>query len=100
MVSVKRWIFLLMCVCTVCAIAEPNPRMTEREVVAVGMRAIAAKFRWSVGKHYPYAAYYRSDGTWRVGVPHLDDPHLLGGGEPNAEVRDRDGKVLKVYLAR
>ena len=98
MLSVKRLIFLLMWASIVCTIAQPNPRMSERDVVAVGMRAIAAEFPWSVDKHYPYAAYYRSDRTWRVAVPYLDGPGL--GGEPNAEVRDRDGKVLKVYLAR
>jgi len=100
MVSVKRWIFLLVCAYSVCVLAGPNPRMAQREVIAVAMRAIVTKFPWSVDKHYPYDAYYRSDGVWLVSVPHLGQPDLYGGGEPNAQVRDRDGKVLKVTLAR
>jgi hypothetical protein len=100
MVSAKRWIFLLMCICTVCAIAGQNWRMTKGEVIAVAKRAIAAKFPWSVDKHYAYDAFHQSDGVWGVYVPHPGQPDLYGGGEPSAEVRDRDGKVLKVYLAR
>jgi hypothetical protein len=99
MVSVKRWFFLLVCLCAA-ALAEPNPRMAEREVIAVAMPAIAAKFPSSVARHYPYAAYFKSDGTWVVAVPHLDPYPGCSAGEPNAWVRDRDAKVLKVFLAR
>ena len=100
MVSTSRWIFLVVCVFSVTAVAAPQPRMSKREVLAVAKRAIAAKFQWSVAKHYKYDAFYQSDGTWAVYVPHPDKPDMFGGGEPNAEVRDRDAKVLKVYLAK
>src|SRR5262245_404536 len=100
MVSAARWISLLMLVSCVIAIAGSQPRMSKREVLAIAERAIAVKFPWSVAKHYKYDAFYLSDGTWGVYVPHPGQPDLFGGGEPNAEIRDRDGKVLKAYLAR
>jgi hypothetical protein len=74
--------------------------MSKSQVIFVAKREIAARFPWSVAKHYSYDAFLQSDGIWGVYVPHPDQPGLKGGGEPNAEVRDRDGKVLKVYLAR
>jgi hypothetical protein len=77
-----------------------KPRMTKQEVIAVARRAIEARFPWAASKHYQYDAFLYSDGTWGVYVPHPNQPDLLGGGGPNAKVRDRDGKVLKVYLAR
>ena len=82
------------------AAASAKPHMSKREVIAVAERAIAVKFPWSVIKHYHYDAFYQSDGTWGVYVPNPDKPDMFGGGEPNAEVRDPDAKVLKVYLAR
>jgi len=100
MVSAPRWIFVLLCLCLAAAVAGAKPRMSKREVIAVAERAIAAKFPWSVGKHYHYDAFYQSDGTWGVYVPHPDKPGMVGGGDPNAEVRDRDAKVFKIYLAK
>jgi hypothetical protein len=93
---------VLLSVFAVCAFADTKPRMSEREVVAIAMRAIAAKFPSSVGKRYAYAAYYKSESTdiWVVDVPHLDAYPGCCPGEPNAWVRDRDGKVLKVFLVR
>ena len=89
-----------MCASIVCAFAGPKPRMSKEQVIVVAKRAIAAKFPWSAAKHYRYDAFFQSDGIWGVYVPHPEQPDMLGGGDPNAEVRDRDGKVLKVYLAR
>ena len=100
MVSVARWSLVLLFAAIAIAAASPKPHMSKGEVIAVAERAIAAKFPWSVTKHYHYDAFYQSDGTWGVYVPHPDKPDMFGGGEPNAEVRDRDAKVLKVYLAR
>jgi hypothetical protein len=100
MVSANRWICLLLCVSVVAAVAGTKPHMSKREVIAVAERAIAAKFPWSTEKHYRYDAFFQSDGVWGVYVPHPGQPDVYGGGEPNAEVRDRDGKVLKIYLAR
>src|SRR5713101_4776388 len=81
---------------------QPKPRMSKRQVIAVAKRAIEARFPWAAAKHYSYDAFLESDGMWGVYVPHPHEPGVLyfGGGDPNAEVRDRDGKVLKVYLAR
>lgn len=90
--------------CVVCQLAvggiQAKPHMTKQEVIAVARRAIEARFPWAAAKHYHYDAVLQGDGIWGVGVPHPDRPGLRGGGDPNAEVRDRDGKVLKVYLAR
>jgi hypothetical protein len=100
MVSAIRLSLLLVCVSVVCAFADPKPRMSKEQVIAVAKHAIAATFPWSTAKHYRYDAFFQADGTWGVYVPHPGQPNMLGGGDPNAEVRDRDGKVLKVYLAR
>ena len=82
--------------------AVTNAAASRRQVIAVAKRAIEARFPWAAAKHYSYDAFLESDGMWGVYVPHPHEPGVLyfGGGDPNAEVRDRDGKVLKVYLAR
>lgn len=100
MVSAARLILLGVCLSASIAVAEAKPRMSKAAVIAVAERAIVTKFPWSAEKHYRYDAFYQSDGIWGIYVPHPGQPDLYGGGEPNAEVRDRDGKVLKVYLAR
>jgi hypothetical protein len=74
--------------------------MSKQEVIAVAMRAITLRFPYTVAKHYPYDAFFQSDGRWGVYVSRPDHPGLRGGGEPNAWVRDSDGKVLDVFLAR
>jgi hypothetical protein len=77
--------------------------MSKQQVIALAKREIEARFPWTAAKHYRYDASLDANGTWGVYVPHPHKPGLnldLGGGDPNAEVRDRDGKVLKVYLAR
>src|SRR5947207_10323596 len=83
--------------------AQPMLRMTNQEAIDIATRAIEARFPWAAAKHYHYNAFLQeSDGIWIWGVyvPHPDQPGLHDGGHPNAEVRDRDGQVLRVYLAR
>src|SRR5437867_334442 len=101
---VKRGASIIAVICAVCQFSaaepQPQPRMRKQQVIAVARRAIEARFPWAAAKHYRYDAFFESDGTWGVYVPHPHQPGVLyfGGGDPNAEVRDRDGKVLKVYL--
>ena len=71
--------------------------MSKPQVIAVARQAIEARFPWTADKHYQYDASLQSDGIWGVFVRR---PPMRGGGDPNAEVRDSDGKVLKVYFAR
>jgi|SRR5437762_3171313 len=102
MVSDITRFVVVFCVACQLAYAEPQskPRMTKQEVIAVASRAIEGRFPWAAAKHYHYDAFLQADGIWGVYVPRPDQPGLRGGGDPNAEVRDHDGKVLKVYLAR
>ena len=73
--------------------------MTKQEVVAIGKQAIEARFPGST-KGHTFGAFIITDGYWAVFIPHQDRPNPLGGGQPVAEVRDRDGKVVKVYRAK
>jgi hypothetical protein len=90
---------LIVVVCAVCqnAAAEPGtePRMTKQKVIAAAKKAIEARYSGAT-KGYPFDAVFQNNGIWGVYAPRLS----RGGGEPNAEVRDRDGKVLKIYFAR
>jgi len=99
--KIIRGTLALICLFGICRSlnAGSQPRMSKKEVIAVAKRAISARFPWAVNR-YHYDAFILEDGIWGVYVPHPGQPDLMGGGEPNAEVRDRDGKVLKVYLAR
>ena len=100
MMRTIRWIVAWLCTFVISITAFAKPRMSKDEVITIAKREIAARFPWSVAKRYAYDAFLQRDGIWGVYVPHPDQPGLMGGGEPNAEVRDHDGKVLKVYLAR
>jgi hypothetical protein len=95
-----RCLVAALCTFGISAIAFAQPRMSKDAVIAIVKREIDSRFPWSVAKHYAYEAFLGSNGVWGVYVPHPDQPGLRGGGQPTAEVRDRDGKVLKVYLAR
>ena len=99
---VKLSASIIAVVCAACQLSAAEPRMSKPQVIAVAKRAIEARFAWAAAKHYRYDAFFENDGTWGVYVPHPHKPGVLefGGGDPNAEVRDRDGKVMKVYLAR
>lgn len=77
---------------------QRKPRMTKEEVITIARRAIEARFPWTADKHYHYYAIFHPDGIWGVGVPHK--PSRVGGGDPIAEVRDSDGKVMNVYFAK
>jgi hypothetical protein len=70
--------------------------MTKEIAIATALRAIEAKFPGAAAAH-SFEAFLR-DGVWGVYVPM--PLGVRGGGAPNAEVRDADGEVLRVYLAR
>jgi len=70
-------------------------RMTKDQVVAVGTRAIEARFPGAT-KGRTFAAFMITDGYWTISVQRDGWPRRLGGSDPVAEVRDRDGKVVNV----
>jgi hypothetical protein len=73
--------------------------MTKGEAIAVAVRAIEARFPGAT-KNWSFDATFQ-DGVWDVaGVIPNRPPTLLGGGMPTAEIRDKDGAVLKVYFAK
>jgi hypothetical protein len=94
---------LVLAVLLVCrfgfAESEPGMRMTKEQVLAVALPAIEARFPGTT-KHRSFHAYVERPGIWGVYVPHPDRPNIRDTGDPSTEVRDRDGKVLKVHLAR
>jgi hypothetical protein len=103
MVSVvAKFRALVCCAGAVCCIAATSahakPRMSEPEVIAVGKRAIEARFPGAT-KNRIFGAFIITDGYWAVFSPHRDQPNPLKRGEPIAEVRDSDGKVVNVYRA-
>ena len=99
--SAARLILVLLCACIAAfATAElPKTHMTKQEAIAVAVRAIEARFPGAT-KNRSFDATFQ-DGVWGVsGVIPNRPPGLLGGGMPTAEIRDRDGAVLKVYFAK
>ena len=72
-------------------------RVTKEEAIAAALVAIEARFPGSARGH-SFDAFVR-DGVWGVYVP-PKSPGVKGGGTPWAEIRDTDGEVLGVYLAR
>ena len=70
-------------------------RMTKDQVVAVGTRAIEGRFPGAT-KGRTFVAFMITDGHWAVSVQRGGRPRRFGGGNPVAEVRDRDGKVVNV----
>jgi len=83
--------------------APPMLRMTDQEAIAIATPAIEARFPWAAAKHYRYKALLQINHgvwVWGVYVPLRDQPDLHGGDDPVAEVRDRDGQVLRIYLVR
>jgi hypothetical protein len=103
MVSAPRKVLLLLCAVLVCRHAggepQPKPRMSKQLVIAIAGRAIEARFPGATAGQ-SLDATIRPHGIWGVFVAHRDHSGLRGGGEPNAEIRDSDGKVLRVYFAR
>src|SRR5437870_11537119 len=95
---------LILVVCGACitalATAEPaKTHMTKQEAITLAVRAIEARFPGAT-KNWSFDANFQ-DGVWGVsGIIPNRPPRLLGGGMPTAEIRDRDGSVLKVYFAR
>ena len=71
--------------------------MTKEEAIAIALPAMDARFPGAVVGH-SFEAFIR-DGVWGVFVP-PKSPGIKGGGTPWAEIRDADGTVLGVYLAR
>jgi len=59
--------------------------------------AMTAQFPDLVAKYRPYRATCH-DGVWAVSTSIVST--VKGGGSPWAEIRDRDGKILGVYLSR
>jgi len=91
-------ICVLVCTCALVSLAHAQPpksRMSKQEVIAVAKKAIERRYPGAT-EGYPFDAILQSNGIWGVYAPRLSK----GGNEPNAEVRDRDGKVLKIYLTR
>ena len=70
-------------------------RMTKDQVVAVGTRAIEARFPGAT-KGRTFAAFMIADGYWAISVQRGGRPLRFSGGDPVGEVRDRDGKVVSV----
>jgi hypothetical protein len=103
MVSADTKLRLLCCclITTYCVAAtstEAKPRMSKLEVVAIGKRAIEARFPGAT-KNRTFDAFVITDGYWAVFSPHPGQPNPLKRGEPVADVRDSDGKVGNVYRA-
>jgi hypothetical protein len=73
---------------------EPEPRLTEAQVLSLAERALKAKMPPEyVDKYKPYRAVLRDD-IWHVfGTLPGGGP----GGTPEARVRDSDGEVLQVF---
>ena len=69
-------------------------RMTKDQVVAVGTRAIEARFPGAT-KGRTLAPFMITDGYWQS-RSNVAVGRAGGGGDPVAEVRDRDGKVVNV----
>ena len=77
--------------------ASPKPRMTERQVLAIAMPVMNARFPALVAAHQPYRAKFSNGNWWVLGnVP----KGIRGGGAPEATVRDLDGKLLGMSLSR
>jgi hypothetical protein len=90
--------FVITACCVAATSADAKPRMSELEVVAVGKRAIEARFPGTT-KNRTFGAFIITDGYWAVFSPHPGQTNPLKRGEPVAEVRDSDGKAVSVYRA-
>ena len=91
-------VFVLLALVAVgCSHATSTPHMTEQDVIRVAKAAMTNQFPNFVAAHEPYHAEFR-EGIWSVwgSVP----AGVLGGGAPEAVVRDADGKVTDVHLSR
>jgi hypothetical protein len=84
--------------CCLASSADAQHHMSEHDVAAIGKRAIEARFPGST-KGRSFGAFRITDGYWAVFSPHADQANPLRRGEPVAEVRDSDGKVVSVRLA-
>ncbi|HUG91785.1 MAG TPA: NTF2 fold immunity protein [Planctomycetaceae bacterium] len=70
-----------------------RPRLSEQDVLTVAEPALRRSFPETFEAHQPYSAAFR-DGIWHV-TGTL--PESMFGGTPEAEVRDSDGEVVRVY---
>lgn len=75
------------------ASVESRPRMSEAEVLAIAEPAMASRFSESFEAHRPYHAKLNAN-MWRI---HGTLPSGSIGGTPEAEVRDSDGELIRVY---
>jgi hypothetical protein len=72
---------------------DTQARITAAEAVAIAEPALAAGFPDSFEDCRPYRADYR-DGIWHV---RGTLPEGMLGGTPEAEVRDADGEILRIF---
>jgi len=83
-----------------CADAEPpplhgamQPRMNEAEVIVIAEAEMLRHFTDTFQTYRPYHAKY-DNGVWHV--TGMLPPGVVGG-TPEVEIRDHDGKVIRVY---
>jgi hypothetical protein len=70
---------------------EAKPRMSKLEVVAIGKRAIEARFPGAT-KNRTFDAVVITDGYWAVFSSHPGQPNPLKRGEPVADVKGQRRK--------
>jgi hypothetical protein len=90
-------LFLVFAIASGCVSAGSRARMTEDGVVGAAKAATNARFPNAVAAHEPYHSEFRK-GLWSVWGTSPDD--VLGGGAPEAIVRDSDGKATEIYLSK
>ena len=92
--------FVLLCVLAVSQ-AVGAPRLNKWTAINAGLAALKAKYpdkyRDLVLKYRPFVAKFE-DGVWRVCG--TTGKLILGGDAPEIDVRDRDAKILKIYLPK
>lgn len=103
----KRLIFVTiakgaMCLFALTSTASETPRMTKEQVLQIAIDALNNKdpgsYTYFVEKYGKFDAKL-DHGVWMVeGTKPL--PGIRGGGGPVIEVRDSDGKVLRIYFNR
>lgn len=97
----------LLCLALLCAVALSQDvwaahRLNQWTAINIGLAALKTKYpdeyRDLILKYRPFVAKCE-DGVWDVSGK-SPIPGLKVGRGPVIEIRDRDSKVLKVYLAR
>jgi hypothetical protein len=91
-------VFLMGMGAFVDASGRSKPRLTKKQVIAIGLATIRAEYPEYVAAVKDRLGAKFDDGVWTVGATNRKGEFI--GGPPIVAIHDLDRQVVAVYLAR